>query len=395
MLALLLAPHPAQAQTSFDCAQATRVVDRIICGWGPLNSADRALAARYQAALAAAPSDAARGALREDQRRWLKDRDQRCVARITLEQMRDPANPAFHDATRCMTQAYAQRIVALQDRATPALVPIATEALPRSALRAVQTHPPQPDATDTWEAASMSPDETLLGVIGGGQVWLYRRDDQRLFAVTPPPERDAAFDRAAVSSLEGMRWDSDNSLYAWARMYNGSRQAFRATRDGRAGAVETVPTRWPDERDDSSDRYQIPDPDNARDAIGNARFTVWLQNRGHGSFDLMLGTAADAAGGDEPAVLVHGGGELDSFQFDAAGSRAFYGSDTGIVAHDLASGTIRRIAGTRRGDAALDFSSRSQWLAFRRHGRCDAKDVGAPGGALQAANLCLVRLPRP
>ncbi|MEO8839444.1 MAG: hypothetical protein ABI351_12110, partial [Herbaspirillum sp.] len=137
--------------------------------------------------------------------------------------------------------------------------------------------------------------------------------------------------------------------------------------------------------------YRIPDPDNADDIVGNAQYVVWVQNRGHGSFNLLLGKASDVKTEAEPTQLVRGGHELKEFLFDANQSRIFYGTDYGIMRRDLASDAMRRITGSRKLDKLLDFSSNSQLLLLQRNGDCDS----APSTKTSAVNLCLFKLSAP
>ena len=398
-LSLLLPLSAAQAQASFDCNQISRVVDRIICSWGPVANADRALAARYKQALAAAKGEADRNSLRDDQLQWLKKRDRRCVGSMSAAQMGDDANPAYRTAARCLELAYAERIAALQDRATPPLLPLSVQTVPRTALGPA-TNPNTSDPADKWDMARLSPDASLLGASTAGRIWLYRRDNQHLFAITPAPSvAGTPQAKDAIAGTEGLQWANDNSLYGWAKPYHGAAQIFRATRDGAISVVgngpNPIPNPIPDTESDLSRNYPIPNPDDASGATGNERFVVWVQNRGHGSLDLMLGKASDAKSGAEPIRLVRGSWELENFQFDLKHSRVFYATDTGIVAHDLASGVIRRIAGTRRHDVVMDFSSQAQLLVFQRNGQCEDQDAVNTKTTLreQAAHLCLAQLP--
>ena len=378
VLGLFMLSSVARAQASFDCDKAERAVDRLICSTGPLADADLDLAARYKATLVAAPDESARSSRRDQQRSWLKQRDRECASSITTESIHDWADPAVKDAQSCLKKAYDRRIVALQDVATPPIVPLVMETLPL---------PPPKDAPDDppWTQARLSPDASMLGLSDGNRVWLYRRDNRRQFMLTPPlPASDAPFDTQAVSSGEGMDWSADNILYAWVRLYNGSRQTFKATRDGAEGAVASSPKHWPGDNGALAESYPIPDPDNASNMQASDRYVVWMQSRGHGSFDLMSGVP-DA----EPQLLVRGGWELENARLDRVHSRVLYGTDTGIVVQALAGGTPRRIEGTRRGDVPMDFSGDTSWLVFLRNGTCDAA-AATPGW-----RVCLARLPQP
>lgn len=90
--ALLLALALPARGASFDCTRAKRPVEKMICADAQLSRQDEALAAAYQAAVAA--SAAAPGE-RDEQRRWLRQRD------------------ACPDAA-CLSDAYASRVGALE-----------------------------------------------------------------------------------------------------------------------------------------------------------------------------------------------------------------------------------------------------------------------------------------
>ncbi len=73
------APFAAAAAPSFDCAKADGAAEELVCADAALAALDVALAARFNAAMAAAASvadaDAAVPRLRAEQRGWIKGRD--------------------------------------------------------------------------------------------------------------------------------------------------------------------------------------------------------------------------------------------------------------------------------------------------------------------------------
>lgn len=268
--------------------------------------------------------------------------------------------------------------LASQAQAAQPLQPEAVESLPYAALG-------EPPSVEAELRIQLSPGGALLAVNDVKTVWLYRRDTRQRIAVTPPVAPPRPFDAAAVSTLEGMAWAPDATLYAWVRLYGGSRQAYAADARGARGLVLQTPERWPDDNDPLAGRYPIPDADNAYDIRANARHVVWRQNRGHGSMALMT-----AAATGQPRELVRGGWELERAPFDAAASRVIYPGGQGVAVHPLAGGAAQAIAGTREGDLPMSFDAASRWLAlYRPRGGCDqatAKDSGQP-------YLCLLRLP--
>lgn len=389
-------PHVGQAQASFDCNTAMRKVDRLICTWTPLPSLDEKLAQRYRTALKAMPDQVSRTALRDAQRGWLKARDQSCVAQLTDAQARDDKSPALKSALRCLEAAYRDRIIVLQDAVTPAIVPLHVETANTEALDAAYPDKHLRDKYSPWEYARFSSDATLLALgvsqIRTGdvdQVWLYVPDLRRMFPVTPAPPATREHGGIDVAGVENIKWQGD-ALYSRVRRFNGDTLVYTATRDGPGGTTNAMPRATPPVNPsvDLADTYDIPDPDNVQLSMGNQNYVVWLHNRGHGYFDLNVGKRDHSQ-----ATLAHGGWELISLQFDTASSHVLYPTDTGIVRHDLATGTIRRIAGTRRGDHPLDLNAQTQRLSWSRRGTCNASgsDTANIG---QRWNVCIAQLPR-
>lgn len=255
--------------------------------------------------------------------------------------------------------------------------PEAVESLPYTAVG-------EPPDTSADLRMQLAPGAAMLAVNDSRTIWLYRRDARRRFAVTPGVAPAQPHNGAAVSSLEGMAWDGDGTLYAWVRLYNGSRQAYAATRDGPRGPVLQTPEHWPDDDDPLAASYPIPDRDNADDIRASARHIVWRQNLGHGSMALLA-----ARPGAPPRELVRGGWELEGFVFDAVGERVIYTAPDGVAVHPLTGAAASHIAGTRAGDHPYAFDAASRWLVLLRpQGACSP---AAPAG--RGAHVCLLRLP--
>ncbi|MFJ6327073.1 MULTISPECIES: lysozyme inhibitor LprI family protein [unclassified Rhizobium] len=90
-----------QAQ-SFDCAKAQTAVEKAICASPPLIAQDTSLAAAYRQATSDLSGDPAKLAeLKQQQRRWLSDRNKSCT----------DSNPAH--LTKCLLTIYQARIVEL------------------------------------------------------------------------------------------------------------------------------------------------------------------------------------------------------------------------------------------------------------------------------------------
>src|SRR5712691_10084857 len=123
LIPLSLAPagSPARAQ-SFDCARARTAVETAICADASLKAQDAQLAQAYAQLLAATqarePERAAQ--IRDEQRRWVQERDRSCAA-----QGEAPARIAA-----CLAGLYHTRsagLAAAVSAAAPALPPSAPE----------------------------------------------------------------------------------------------------------------------------------------------------------------------------------------------------------------------------------------------------------------------------
>jgi uncharacterized protein len=109
VLLLCACANSAVLAQSFDCAKASKPVERLICADPALAALDGALGAEVKKALAAAPAD--RQALLADARRWLAERDKRCPLPAVALTAADRSR-----AASCLTAAYRERIAALQSK---------------------------------------------------------------------------------------------------------------------------------------------------------------------------------------------------------------------------------------------------------------------------------------
>ena len=109
VLLLCACANSAVLAQSFDCAKASKPVERLICADPALAALDGALGAEVKKALAAAPAD--RQALLADARRWLAERDKRCPLPAVALTAADRSS-----AASCLTAAYRERIAALQSK---------------------------------------------------------------------------------------------------------------------------------------------------------------------------------------------------------------------------------------------------------------------------------------
>ena len=101
---VLCAPTGLRA-ASFDCVQAQRPVEKVICGDPKLHSAAEALGRQYRADLAKLPI-AGVTEMRGDQVQWLAWVQEVCVA--------NDANQPVATTAKCMTAVYDERIKLLR-----------------------------------------------------------------------------------------------------------------------------------------------------------------------------------------------------------------------------------------------------------------------------------------
>jgi uncharacterized protein len=109
---LLAFPLAAQAKAaSFDCAQAARPLEKLICADADLSRLDDDMTGRYRNALARL-SPAGQAILRQGQRDWISFTRTHCEARIGK-----PANSFGGDARQCLENEYKGRIRLLESAA--------------------------------------------------------------------------------------------------------------------------------------------------------------------------------------------------------------------------------------------------------------------------------------
>jgi uncharacterized protein len=100
LTAVLLLSAPAVAQPSFDCAKASTLVERTICGNAELAKADREMAAAYDS-LSGKLSAEAKAHLLTDQLAWIDNRAKACTG-------------GPEDVVRCLRYRYTARIATLK-----------------------------------------------------------------------------------------------------------------------------------------------------------------------------------------------------------------------------------------------------------------------------------------
>jgi hypothetical protein len=162
--------------------------------------------------------------------------------------------------------------------------------------------------------------------------------------------------------------------------------AFDAARQAPTEASKAVRTRMPPGFDDDSHNEQE----------GGA-FIAWVQNKGHGSFDLMAARDGD----DESRIIASGGWGLENFQLDPSGTHLFYNGEDGLVVTDPDSRMTRRLKsthGTSSETRPINMSADGEILVYSTNGSCtrDAADEAAPDtGDDSTRRVCLAYLKPP
>lgn len=359
--ALLFLTAPALASgPGFDCAKATRQIDRSICDWDNVGSLDGRMAAAYRTAIAAQEDEAEIASVKAGQKAWLSERDQRCA----LDSVKPNPNseeglsPQEFGQLLCLQFIYPPRIAQLMDLVAPPLVPRDVKMVPIEPLKVAYP--------DDWRQpgyeAAFSPDKTLmaLGVQDSAgyvkQVWLYQPASGRVSTASPPTDGDKTDTPEDISELNLWIWGDDGRFYVRASRPLGKDSVFGADMDGYAEMRElpadvTAKIAAQDAaRKAASYDPEAPKPkrppgfdDNSYNEQEGGAFTAWAQNKGHGSFDLMAARDGD----EETRIITSGGWELEDFQLDPSGTRLFYNGEDGLVVTDPDSGTTRRLKSTR------------------------------------------------
>jgi len=410
--ALLAATSAFAAGPGFDCARATRQIDKAICAWETVGSLDGRMAETFKAALAAQKGEAAVAAVRANQKAWLAERDKRCGLDnvVPRERSEDGLSPKEFGQLICFQAIYPERIAQLMDLTAPPLVPLEVKTVPIEPLRAVYP--------DDWQQAGyqaqFSPDKArmALGIEDSAgyvmQVWLYQPASGQLIAASPRTHRGVVEKPDDISELNSWFWGQDGRFYVHARRPQGENGIFGADMSGYA-EVRDPPSDVIEEFAASdaagqTGRYNseiLEDErppgfdDDSYDEQKGGSFTAWAQNRGHGSFDLLAAHDGDR----EPRLIASGGWELRDFQFDPSGTRLFYNGENGLVVTDPDGGETRRLKGTR-GIAVearpITLSADGGILVYWATGSCtrDAADETDPGSDDDVARrVCLAYLP--
>jgi uncharacterized protein YecT (DUF1311 family) len=407
-LTLLSAAPALAAGPGFDCAKATRQIDKAICAWEMVSVLDGRMADAFKATLAAQKGEAAVALVKANQKAWLAERDHRCgLDNVTpREGSEDGLSPKEFGQLMCFQAIYPERIAQLMDLTAPPLVPLD--------VRTVPTEPLQAAYPDDWQQAGyqalFSPDKALmaLGIEDSAgyvmQVWLYQPTSERLAMASPRTHEGKVEKPEDIAELNSWFWRKDGRFYVRARRPLGQDSLFAADMDGYAEvgappadvAEKFTAGEAPRQNSETLEADRPPgfDDDSYNEQEGGA-FTAWAQNRGHGSFELLAARAGD----EEPRLIASGGWEVRNFQFDPSGTRLFYNGENGLVVTDPESVTTRRLRGTHGMTAEvrpITLSADGDILVYWAVGSCtdDAADGIDPNiGDDSARRVCLTYLP--
>jgi uncharacterized protein YecT (DUF1311 family) len=395
LLALMLLPAaPALAAgPGFDCAKATRQIDKAICAWDTVGSLDGRMAKTFKATLAARKGDdAAIASIRANQKAWLGERDRRCgLTNVTPKDgSEEGLSPRAFGQLLCLQAIYPPRIAQLMDLAAPPLTPLAIKTVPIEPLRAAYP--------DDWRQAGyraqVSPDNSLmaLGVEDDAgyvkQVWLYQPASGRLSLASPRTHQGKTEKPEDIAALAPWIWGRDGRFYVRAYRPLGTSSVFGADMNGHApapglppdvaeqfAAFDAARTAPPAPGDASTVKSPPGFDDNSDNEQDGGGFTAWAQNKGHGAFDLLAARDGDR----KPRVIASGGWELKDFRLDPGGTRLFYNGEDGLVVTDPGSRVTRRLKGTH-GTASetrpINMSADGGILVYSANGSCtrDAAD---------------------
>lgn len=402
---------PAKAESvpaSFDCARAERPVEKVICSQAVLRWNDLALSRAYAAAKAEAVS-AARDDLLLVQRDWVRERDRRCIADRTFAELADPSTALGKQAYDCLQSVYLDRRRQLQDLAVVPLAPHDLEEIdlkPLAAARAEIVYETGPRIS----RIEASPDGSMLAILLPSleldlpdQIWLYRVSDRKLVAATPAPDRNQPHPDGSPAAIKSLAWQGE-TLYArvavWSKEGEGEESTsvvYAATIAG-SNLLDEVPAdiyRLLDEAGQPGVVGQDEVPESDWDILatmrGNRDFLVWADDLGHGAIELRLRKRVP---GSPTTLVAWGGWELASYLFDEGNSLLVYPADTGIVAFDMETHKVRRIAGVSRGDRPYALSPDLSLLVWSTRNSCGheflaEQDENAP------ERLCLAHLQEP
>jgi uncharacterized protein YecT (DUF1311 family) len=379
---------PAKADSvpaSFDCARAASTVEKFICSQALLRWNDLALSRAYAAARAKVV-----GSARDDlvlvQRDWVRERDRRCIADRTFKELSGPSTELGKQAYDCLQGVYLGRRRQLQDLAVASLAPLGVEEIDLKPIAAAR--PEIVEATGPRiSRIEASPDGSMLAVMLPSldidfpdQIWLYRIADRKLVAATPPPSlTPPPHPDGSPAAIKALAWRGD-TLYArvavWSKEGEGEEgtSVVYAATIASSHRLDDVPADIYELLDDAAQpgmvgQDEVPESDwGILETIRSSRdFLAWAYDLGHGTIELRLRKRVP---GTPTYLVAWGGWELASYLFDAGNALLVYPADTGLVAFDMETHDVRRIAGTSRGDRPYALSADMGLLVWSTRNAC-------------------------
>jgi hypothetical protein len=138
---------------------------------------------------------------------------------------------------------------------------------------------------------------------------------------------------------------------------------------------------------------EVPEEDwDILDTIRSDRnFLAWAYDLGHGTIELRLRKRAP---GTPTTLVAWGGWELANYLFDAENALLVYSADTGLVAFDMETRAVRRIAGTSRGDRPHALSTDLSLLVWSTRNACGDEFLTEQDESAQE-RFCLAHLQEP
>ncbi len=401
---------PALAGPGFDCAKATRQIDKAICAWETVGSLDGRMAAAFKATLAAQKDDVAIASVRAGQKAWLAERDRRCeLANVTPKAgSEEGLNPRQFGQLLCLQAIYSPRIAQLMDIAAPPLMPLDIKTVPVEPLRAAYPK----DWRQAGYQAQFSPDKTLmaLGIEDGAgyvmQVWLYEPASGQLVIASPPTHQSKIEKPEDIAALDPWIWGRDGRFYVRANRPLGTSSVFGADITGYAelhelpsdvieqfAAFDAARKAAPASSDAIGEKPLPGFNDDSHNEQEGGAFTAWAQNKGHGSFDLLAARRGDM----QPRLIASGGSELENFQFSPTGTRLFYNGEDGLLVTDPDSRTTRRLKGTHGTPSEtrpINMSADGEILVYSASNSCtrDAAEEADPNAHDDNKRVCLAYL---
>ncbi|HKD21256.1 MAG TPA: lysozyme inhibitor LprI family protein [Rhizomicrobium sp.] len=384
----------ATVHASFDCAKATRAIDKLICSDDGLAGLDVKVAAEYKAALAAGVIE--NDSLRAQQRAWLAKRDAECLSNsapvVCLKQSYTKRYAQLYATLPLAQQAlFSEQALATMPGGGTETVVITVPIVPLQDKALAQAHPaerreigfPQGAFSPKGDLFAFAVDNIVSG--DPDQIWLYRLADKKLIPATVSPVRGrSSITIDAFFFVDGTLYIDGSSGEAGGVMTPFKRAATMAG----AHEVATIPKAPPTPnlaRDTTAEAAdELSNQGDKREE--DAHYVVTSTNGGHGAITL----SAHAKGGGPEWTIATGTWNLADFVFDAPRGRVLYGDETrGLVSYDLKTKKTSVEVPVAVGKL-LDVTADGHFAAYSAYSFCNSH----PGKTVPGAQvLCFASLP--